>query len=291
MKKIQMFTPQNIIKNAISDFEEYCDGFGNSNNTQNNYLLGVVLGAASVPLYLNHEGSTLLDEINAFDKAEVEDTNIGQINMITVSSFCGISGLIWGLDLVKVPNIHQKHPLLTQFIKHNGKNIPLYSIQPIIEATRSLFGSVKNKRFPIKPGAHVPCAGKNIKAFGPSRIYSAIAIGIPKNRANAACLIMEDLGRLPISNVQKHVDDQRIVVLNNLARSILTIGENQEVEYESIYLGMRDVFVKDKEVGCALVAAPYFTLAKNAIIDNKPENLIDISLPLWENHSKGKFLT
>ena len=41
----------------------------------------------------------LLDDIVAYDRAEANDAYIGQINMETASSFCGIAGQVWGYDL------------------------------------------------------------------------------------------------------------------------------------------------------------------------------------------------
>jgi histidine decarboxylase len=275
----------NILMNAqgsVSPYNNYCDGYGNHGASGNNYFLGVVLGIGVAPLELGHAGSVLLDEINAFDRAEVEDTTIGQINMTIVSSFCGPQGVIWGYDVVKASNLKQHISYAPKNIATKNKSIPIYSIKPMIDATKALFGTVKKPHFPLIPGSHVPCAGKNKKGLGPIHIYAAIGIGIPKDRDKNACLLMEDIGFLPLEERHKgDMNKKRGEVLHGMAKSIVAIGENQLAEYEEIYVGMKDVNVKKNEVGCALVAAPYFTLAKNAIPDGNAENLVKQNLTQW----------
>ena len=81
--------------------KEYCEGYF-STALGNSYLLGVNYAVAKVRKQFGHEGSSVLDEINAFDMAEITNANVGQINAIKVSSFCGPRGHIWGYDICKV---------------------------------------------------------------------------------------------------------------------------------------------------------------------------------------------
>ncbi len=58
-----------MLKNALSPYDNYCDGFGPNHSSGNDYVLAVVLGVGKAKMQFNHEGSKLLDEINAFDVA------------------------------------------------------------------------------------------------------------------------------------------------------------------------------------------------------------------------------
>ncbi len=90
---------QGILEKSISPYEKYCDGYGNTKSSGNSYLLGFVLSTGKTKKQFYHDGSKMLDEINAFDIAETKGPYIGQINMSIVSSFCGPQGLIWGYDI------------------------------------------------------------------------------------------------------------------------------------------------------------------------------------------------
>lgn len=279
---------QNKIKiklsGAISPYEDYCYGFSNPGNSGENYILTFHLGVGTSDFSLVHPGSEVLAEIDAFDKAEVDGTNIGQINMIIVSSFCGPMGVIWGYDIAFHPQLRETNPFnISGIINADNSEIPIYSIDPLIDATRRLFGTIDDPRFPIKPGAHVPCAGKNIKRKGPGHIYSAIGIGISKNRENDACLLMEDMGLMNVdSNDNKSLYAYKQTIVEKMAKSILKVGENQHVEYEEIFVGLTDLTMNYSEIGCALVAAPYITLAKNAI-PKDTNDLSRLNLDEWED--------
>ncbi len=277
------YNPEKVVHGAISAYENYCDGFESPGATGNNYLLGVVLGAGVAKLDLRHDGSQILDEINAFDRAEVAETNIGQTNMTIVSSFCGPAGAIWGYDLVKADNLRSPHELEIDPVESIERSIPVYTAKPLMDATKALFGTVDEKRFPLLPGAHVPCAGKNFKDVGPRNIYAAIAIGIAEDRTKNANLLMEDLGWLPLRQDEKSHRKYKKIVLQSLAKSIVEVGKNQNVQYKEIFTEMVDVRVTDGHVGCALVAAPYFTLAQNAIPHKDVKKLVNMSLGEWNS--------
>ena len=266
---------------AISPYDDYCDGYGNPGAVGTGYYLGLVLGLGVAPQEL---GSKVLDEIHAFDKAEVNDTNIGQINMITVSSFVGPQGLIWGHDLVRPQESFYPHPLLEAgeiYSYQEQTAAHVYSAQPVTDATRALFGTRDHKRFPLRPGAHVLCATKNFVTHGPAYIYTAAGIGIPKDRQLAACLLMEDVGSIPEELQTADVLAYKAMLLRNIVKSVLAVGANQRVQYEQILVDIQSQRVNESEVGCALVAAPYFTLAKKALGED-PEKLTQMTLEEWE---------
>lgn len=250
-----------LIKTAISQYDDYSEGYGNNGASGNSYILGFCLSTSSVETQFTHLGSKVLDEINAFDIAEANGPYIGQINMSTVSSFCGPQGLILGYDILRNDNLYTSY---YGDITYLDKTAKVYSIYPLIQATEKMFGTVDKRIFPLKPGSHVPFANKSIKAFGPSIIFSALAIGIAENRDKDACLLMEDVGQVAGTNVQIFLNSKEDII-NKLAKSVLCVGINQRVNFKEIFAGISYQVVKNGEVGCALVAAPYFTLAKNAI--------------------------
>jgi len=157
-------------KIPLSPYQKFCAGYNDRATKNNSYFTGFVLATAKTNLQFNHSGSWTLDSINAFDLAEVDNTNLGQINMINVSSFCGPQGLVWGYDY---PVMDKRKLSKIKNLKFKKKTVPVYSARPLLEATNKLFGTRDHKRFPLMPGSHVPCAGKDIKKIGPESIYSA----------------------------------------------------------------------------------------------------------------------
>jgi histidine decarboxylase len=279
-----------VLQEAIGPFDVYCYGFGNPGATGKGYILGFVLSSVKKKKILSHQGSQTLDKINAFDLAEVKETNIGQINLIQVSSFCGPTGLIWGYHLVKPRNLYQSHPLGIKSTSLHPK-IKVYSAGPLFEASKTLLGTVEKPHFPIIPGSHLPSAYKTIEQEGPSHLFASIAIGIAKNRERHANLLMEDVGQIPLSEdtflKQKLYKKQ---ILQKLADSVVIIGQNQKVEYKEIFVAISDVIVKKGEIGCALIAAPYITLAKKAYHLKTQRSLSEINIDTWRQLVKPYFL-
>ena len=250
-----------IIRNAISPYSDYSEGYGNSGSSGNSYILGFCLGTASVKSQFSHIGSIMLDEINAFDLAETKGPYIGQINMSTVSSFCGPQGLVLGYDIMKEDTLYEDS---YGEVEYKDSKAKVYSIEPLIDATQKMFGTVDERVFPLRPGSHVPFANKTVKADTPSIIFSCIAIGIAEDREKNACLLMEDVGKIENKGLDSYMHFKTDII-DKLAKSVLSVGHNQRVKYKEIFAGIRFQVVKKGEVGCALVAAPYFTLAKNAV--------------------------
>jgi len=243
-----------ILEQAKSPYDDHCIGYPG----QGPYFTGFMMGSSSVPIKFGHKGSFILDKINAFDIAEVTDTYLGQINMITVSSFCGPHGLLWGYDINYKDYAPPTEILTEEDIKEfegvticNGKNLRI--------ATKSLFGTLENKKFPLYPGSHVFTAQKFLAAHGPINLYGAFAVGIPENRSKNACLFMEDIGEM-----KKDSQEEKRKLLKNIIESAREIGRNQKVSYKVIYADIITQKVNKKEIGGVLVAAPYFLLAKNA---------------------------
>lgn len=233
-----------------SPYDNFCGGYGNPGNTGRGYLLGTVLGVGKVKVS-ETAGSDLLEKIEAFDLAEIEGTYLGQINMITVSSFCGPEGKIWGYDVARPQQVFVPIGEIDQHSK-------VFSLSPLLLATRELFGTVDKRLFPLMPGEHVPCANKSLAMKGPGRLYCSLSLGIAAEREKDACVLMEDVGIV-------RSDDTKEGLIKKSVRSVLNIGKNQRVRYNEIFTEVRMLEISGDEIGCVLVAAPYFSLAKKAI--------------------------
>jgi len=278
---------KDILDSALSPFAEYSNGFGSPGNSGIGYILTPLLATGKDKVKFNYKDSTGLDEINAFDIAEVENAYIGQLNLIQVSSFCGPQGLIWGYDIAQ-KNVSGLESLLSEYCYNNinGNAVMVYSAWPLIEACIELYGSREAKRFPIIPGSHVPAAYKKISFCNVSpreethHLYCSLALGVPKDRKNNAVLLMEDVGSMPYSAENSYFSKKHL--LDALVRSVIQIGENQLVEYEKIYVAFKDIIIEPQEVGCALVVAPYIALARNAIPAGGTEQLAESNLIQWK---------
>jgi histidine decarboxylase len=217
-----------------------------------------------------------LSGIAAYDRAEKQDAYIGQINMITASSFCGLGGLIWGYDLARADGLDDPGSVICSVKRHDGADLVVRSVEPLLDATYRLFGSAEQQRFPLQPGAMVICANKNATETGPKDVWCAIALAIAENRQTAACLFVEDVGHSRAG--------EEPIGIEELANCIVACGENQSVLYREVFAGIK-VFhdVPDGSVACALTCAPYVQLARNAIPKSHTAgDLLTMSLSGWE---------
>lgn len=269
---------------SLSPYDKFCAGYGNPGTKGTGYYLGYNLGVGKVESLLSHEGSKVLDETIAFDSAEVDEAYLGQTNMITVSSFCGPHGRLWGYDVVKPESGLQPHPLIKEgIVSRDGASVAIYSAEPLMRATKSLFGTKEERKFPIYPGSHLPCAIKSIMKEGPALLYCVLGVGVPKDRAGSACLMMEDVGYLPHNLDEKSVHTAKSQLLSAVGKSVLEVGANQKVEYKKVLAEVKTIHIGKGEIGCALIAAPYFSLAQDAVPENGEDELVSMSLEQWIN--------
>lgn len=54
---------------------------------------------------------------------------------------------------------------------------------------------------------------------------------------------------------------------------------------------MENIEVSEGEIGCALIAVPYFLLAKKSLPEGRPDRLIKMTLSDWESNGNGCFLS
>ncbi len=265
---------------ARSRHAAYCEGYFAT--TAPSHFLGVSLTTGVCEDMFPSPGSTKLDETNAFDLAEVARANLGQLNAITVSSFCGPHGLIWGLD-VCAPAAGHRHLGATS---RRAQRAEVFDLAGLTAAFAALVGTVEDKRFPFLPGSHLPAAMKSRAAAGPGVVYAGLGIGVPDDRARSACLLMEDVGFMP---GEEDPDAPRERAMECLAQSVLEVGTNQRVRYSRVFVGVASARVAPGETGCALVMAPYFLLARDAVPERAP--LAELTLERWEDECRPRFLS
>jgi histidine decarboxylase len=289
-KTIDATSLSKIVRTAVGPFETYCDGYGNPGANGTGYVSVITLHVGKVPkaLRLAGQNGEGLDGTVAFDKAESSEAYIGQINLIVASSFSGLNGVIWGYDIAKADEL-TRSPMVPLFtLQHGLAKTPVYSMEPLLDAGKRLFGTREEKRFPMLSGAHIVAAHKEIIVAGPTTAWCGIALGIANDRNRDSNLFMELCGELKLRSYAKRKYFRQ--VLRKLADSVSLVGENQGVGYKEIYVGIRHEFIPSGYVGAALATAPYVVLAKNAIPQTGPQSLLDMTITDWENDRKTLFM-
>ncbi len=271
---------EDIVNGAVGPFDDYADGYGNSGASGLGYISVLKLETGKVKADMDE----VLEGIVSYDRAESNGTYVGQINMIAASSFNGLNGAVWGYHLSKHESIANGSikPLFTK-TRTDGVEVPVYSVEPLLNAGQRLFGTRDERRYPILPGAHTICAVKSATAVGPTAVWCAIALAIAEDRDKDSNLFIEDAGNsLPCKD-----DEERTVSLNGLmekiATSIVRCGDDSKVKYKEIFVGYKMEVIPEGYVGCALTCAPYVVLAKNAIPKKKkPAEMLNMTVADWE---------
>ncbi len=208
--------------------------------------------------------------------------------MIYVSSFCSPNSYIWGYNLARSNDLEKNHELLGDLQVTYGKtSARVFSAQPLISAFRDLIGTRSKKVFPFYPGTHLPAAGKSIEMVGPANIYSAIGIGIC-SKGDGAHTFMEDIGTIPLLIEGKDVESYKSKILRDLAKSVMTIGEEQQIIFDKVYVEIISMEINEDEVGSGLVVAPYFNIPINALPDGDFAILEKMTIDEWRKQNKRK---
>jgi histidine decarboxylase len=277
-----------IDRTAISPYDRYCDGYMSPGAQGNGYVSVVKVATGTVA----KTDDFLLDGIVAYDRAEANGAYIGQINMLTASSFCGVAGQVWGYDLAAADIIAGKGETpLFEAKQYDGSPLPVYDAKPLCDAGAALFGTAQDRRFPPAPGAHVVCANKSVTIFRPKEgplqegqangVWSYIALSITRDRDTAADLFIEDAG---LWTRNDNPDDLRAFLeehRRSVAWSIVACGEDQSVLYDRTYIAFAYTIMKPGEVGTALTVAPYITLARDAVPSGGFHQLNEMTLSQW----------
>ena len=267
-----------IVEGSVGPFDEYCDGYGNPGSSGNGYVSVLKLSTGSVLKSMDD----VLEGIVSYDRAEKNDAYAGQINMITASSFSGLNGNVWGYDLARHDGLisGDVKPLMTRR-RHDGVEIPIYPVWPLLEAGERLFGTARERRYPLLPGSHVICATKDVTVSGPATVWSAIALSFAQDRERDSSLFIEDVGSQVEGATQSEQANTLAARMASIVDSVMLCGEDQDVKYAEIFVGFKSEVIPAGSVGCALTAAPYLVLAKNAV-PSSPGRLLEMSLSEWE---------
>lgn len=180
-----------------------------------------------------------LQEIVLFDLAETK-MGLGQVNFRKTSSFCGKGNFVSGINFK--PSITSIFPPIGNLLLKRESNMNIFDYTKWNEINKLLVTGN------IKPGAHICCAGEWEFGAYKDNMYVGVGIAIPEDKENAI-LFMECVGKtISITNKQ---------VKNDIIESILQIGKNQDIKYKEVHVVTEEKRIK-KDLGCALVAIPYF---------------------------------
>ena len=269
-----------VVNGAVGPFDDYCDGYGNAGSSGLGYISVLKLETGIVLMDMD----TLLEVIVSYDRAESTGAYVGQINMIAASSFTGLNGAAWGYHLAKAESIADGslQPLFTRE-RRDGTEIPVYSVEPLLDAGKRLFGTIEERRFPLLPGAHVKCAVKSNTVKGPNSVWCAIALAIAEDREKDSNLFIEDCG----DSIPSDSDEERVAYLDqlmeNIATSVIRCGDDSNVKYKEVFVGYKTEWVPEGYVGCALTCAPYTVLAKKAVPEGKTADaILEMTISEWE---------
>lgn len=265
---------EDVVNGAVGAFPLNCAGYGNPGASGLGYIATLKLSLGCVDKGVYDEG---LSGIVSYDRCEANDAYIGQINMLTASSFCGENGAVWGYHLARADDLHVRQ---WGTIQAPWGEVPVWDVAPLLDATQRLFGIEGQRRFNPLPGAMVTCANKNRTADGPTTVWSSIALAIASDRDTQANLFIEDASDTA-QNKEQPVDPMVV------AKSIVACGIDQSVTYKEIFVGVKTLDVPEGYVGCALTCAPYVTIPPAAIPED-PERkkeaayLLKLTISKWE---------
>jgi histidine decarboxylase len=276
-----------VVNGAVGPFGPYCMGYMNPGASGFGYISTLKLSTGVVNVAGLDPGT---EGIVSYDRCEKNDAYIGQINMLTASSFCGLNGAVWGYDLAMADEI-KNGTLKPMFYQNQGRMaIPVYPVYPLLDCARRLFGMDLVRRFPPMPGAHIICANKNftsdisVEPDPTCWVWAAIALAIAQDRNRDANLFIEDAGKYgtsstPLPEVITFLDQ----TLRAVTKSMVLCGQDQRVLYREIFAGYVYHRVDVNQVGCSLTCAPYVLLAKNAIPPGGPAaQIIHLTISQWE---------
>jgi histidine decarboxylase len=298
MSSDNAFGLREVVNGAVGNFPTNCMGYMNPGASGSGYIATMKLSVDSIPMDGLDPGA---GGIVSYDRCEKDDAYIGQINMGTASSFCGVNGALWGYDLAVAPEI--KNGTLEPMFTYPGPDyppgeklpsqgrVPVYPVAPLLDAAERLFGrmdsdgdgEIDRRRFPPLPGAHVICANKSASQIGPGFFWSILGIAIAEDRETQSNLFIEDCGVDMDSANPAQAKDALYTHFAAVAKSMVLCGQDQGVTYTSAFIGGKFIDVKEDEWGCSLACAPYIVLAQDAVAQlGEPAQLIDMTIGEWE---------
>jgi len=293
-----VFSLTDVVNGAIGNAPANCMGYMNPGASGSGYIATMKLSVDTVSMDGLDPGA---GGIVSYDRCEKNDAYIGQINMLTASSFCGVNGALWGYHLAMASEI--KDGTLEPMFTYPGPDypsgeklpsqgpVPIYPATPLLDAAERLFGRMDSngdgetdlRRFPPLPGAHVICANKSESRTGPGFFWSIIGIAIAEDRETQSSLFIEDCGLDTTSANSVEAKEALRCHLMAVAKSMVLCGQDQGVSFVSAFIGGKFIDVKEGEWGCALACAPYVLLAQDAVAQlAEPARLTGMTIDEWE---------
>src|SRR5436190_12700677 len=126
-----------VVDGAIGPSTKYCMGYLNPGASGQGYISTLKLSTGLVKVAGLDPGT---EGIVSYDRCEKNDAYIGQINMLTASSFCGVNGAVWGYHLAVADQIANGSlkPMYYQDESKAGKRIPVFPVKPLLPPISSL---------------------------------------------------------------------------------------------------------------------------------------------------------
>ncbi|MDT8757199.1 histidine decarboxylase, pyruvoyl type [Sphingomonas psychrotolerans] len=265
------YDPTVVVTGAIGPYADFCGGTAGRGASGTGYVTGLKLAVGITSTRTLDEGTS---RIVSGDRCRVAGSYIGQTNLLIATSYSGLDGVVWGLDLAVAPRIGKGalQPLFLQ-PEPGGSDIPVLPIEPLLEATRALvgtrdcrFGPPAARRFPPYPGVHLVAAYKSGAGFGPGWVWSVLALAILEDRNVGSNLFNEDGGIYGDAGTGEAAMEAFLQrTLRFVASSIVECGRNHGVRYGRIYMGAKALFIPSGYYGCAIACGPYLTLAQRAV--------------------------
>jgi histidine decarboxylase len=270
---------EDVVNGAIGPFADFCDGSANPGSTGLGHISVVKLSTGMVAEHLD----AAVEGIASDDRAERNDAYAGQLNMLNACSFSGVDGAIWGYDIARHDGLTDGsiRPIGTRK-RHDGADVPIFPVTPLLQAGEQLFGSESSLRYPLLPGSRVPCARKKLTAIGPTSVWSAVAVAVAQDRGRDSSLFVTDVGQgIQGASHQEHATALS-VRLENIIESVMLSGADQYVKYREIFVGFKTQRIPQGYIGCALSCVPFVVLAKNAA-PQPADLLLGMSLSEWDD--------
>lgn len=258
----------------MADSTTHCQGAWHTDR----YVLAMNVAIAKRPLSRERDGvCDKLDEILAFDLAEVATMHMGCINLMTVSSFCGPQGLVWGLDLAKA-ELPKPNVLDDEY----GK-CAVFDGDHLVAAARSLFGTLEEPRFNLAPGTRCPVAAKYVTAHGDGLLYATAAIGDARGKDGPMRFLMEDIGFVRPSSLPPSPNEVNAMITQRMVTATRQLARAQNHHCDAVHVHTRMLALNNGEVGCAGVFLPYIALAQYAVPEGGIDAMKRMSTKEWEH--------
>ncbi|MBY5345156.1 histidine decarboxylase, pyruvoyl type [Rhizobium leguminosarum] len=283
------YDPAVVVSGAIGPYAAVCGGTVGNGASGNGYVTGLKLAVGIASAVGLDEGTC---RIVSGDRCRVAGAYIGQTNFLIATSYTGLNGVIWGLDVVAEPSISHNvpQPLFLQN-QPEGPPIPVLPIEPLLQASRQLLGTresrdgqMREQRYPPLPGLQLVAAYKSGAGYGPGWVWSVLELAVLVDRSTGSSLFNEDGGMF--GDAQTKEADVRSFLqqtLDRVGNSIVACGQNHNVRYGRIFAGAKALYVPEGYYGCAIACGPYLTLAQRTIPPGwSAARLAKADRPEWE---------